>query len=166
MMQRSSAAVLRPRAIETAPRIPLAAAGRQPLFFFGTLMDLDVLAHVLARPVEHRELEPARLRGFARVRAKASIYPVLVPHPAGAVEGRLLRRASRRDIERLNLYESEGYRAELRPVRARDGAMQAAWLYLGLRRLGATREPWRLGAWQRRHKRDLLAACPTRPGSP
>jgi hypothetical protein len=75
------------------------------------------------------------------------------------VEGRLLRRASVRDIARINHYESEEYRAELHPVRAADGKLRTAWVYLGLDHLEATGEPWDLGMWQRRHKERFFAAC-------
>ena len=146
--------------LETAPLIPLAAAGWQPLFFFGTLMDLDVLAYVLARPVDLDDLAPAAIAGFRRVRARAGSYPVLVPEAGGLVEGRLLRRVSRRDIARINHYESGEYQAELRQVLGPDGDARAAWLYLGLDHLGALLdEPWRLDAWQDRHKAGFFAAC-------
>jgi hypothetical protein len=139
--------------------IPLAAAGRQPLFFFGTLMDLDVLAYVLAHPVDVDDLVPARVAGFRRVGTRAGSYPVLVPEPGAELEGRLLRRASRRDIARVNHYESGEYRAELHPVVDGEGRGHAAWLYLGLDHLGATGEPWDLAAWRDRHKAGFFAAC-------
>ena len=51
--------------------IPLSAAGGQPLFLFGTLMDLDVLAYLLERPVDLDDLEAATITGFRRVTATA-----------------------------------------------------------------------------------------------
>ena len=65
-MSERSAAVRQP--LEAAPMIPRAAAGRQPLFFFGTLMDLDVLTYVLQRPVDLDDVLPARVDGFVRRR--------------------------------------------------------------------------------------------------
>lgn len=156
-MPRPDALARRP--LRVAELIPLSAAGRQPLFFFGTLMDVDVLAYVLARPVDLDALVPAWIEGFRRVGSGAGSYPVLVPEPGGRVEGRLLRRASRRDIARINHYESGEYRAELRPVRGPDGAERPAWLYLGLDHLGTTDEPWELATWQARHKDGFFAAC-------
>jgi hypothetical protein len=41
-----ASALLRP-----GPAIPVSAVGRDPLFFFGTLMDRDVLSRVLDRPI-------------------------------------------------------------------------------------------------------------------
>lgn len=157
-MRRSIAPARRPP-LAAADLIPLAAADRQPLFFFGTLMDLDVLAYVLARPLAVDDLAPATIDGFRRVATRAGSYPVLVPAAGGRVEGRLLRRAGRRDIARINHYESGEYRAELHPVTDADGARRAAWLYLGLDHLGALDRPWELESWRARHKDGFFAAC-------
>ena len=147
------------RPIEAAELIPLAAAGRQPLFFFGTLTDLDVLAYVLQRPVDLHDLAPAWCAGFRRARTAGGSYPVLAREPNGRVEGRLLRRATRRDIARINHFESGEYRAELHLVVTADDAMRPAWLYLGLDHLAATSEPWSLATWQDEHKPGFFTAC-------
>jgi hypothetical protein len=156
-MTRSLAIARRPLAMEAA--IPASAAGRQPLFFFGTLMDLDVLAYLLERPVDLDDLCSATIAGFRRVRARQASYPVLVPHAGGMVAGRLLRRATARDIARINHYESGEYLAELRHVVTGEGREVAAWLYLGLDHLAAGDEPWSLAEWQRRDKPGFFAAC-------
>lgn len=139
--------------------IPGSASGRQGLFFFGTLMDLDVLTYVLERPVDLDDLRPAALAGFRRVAIEAASYPVLRPQPGAEVPGRLLRRASRRDIARINHFESGEYRAELHPVATDDGAAHSAWLYMGLDHLRYTDEAWSLEDWQRRHKPGFFRAC-------
>lgn len=148
-----------PQPLAVEPVIPQAAAGRQPLFFFGTLMDPDVLAYVLARPVDVRDLVPATIAGFRQAGIRARSYPVLVPCPGHLLQGRLLRHASRCDIARINHYESGEYRAELHAVTDGQGRQRAAWLYLALNHLEATAEGWDLAAWQRRHKPRFFAAC-------
>jgi gamma-glutamylcyclotransferase (GGCT)/AIG2-like uncharacterized protein YtfP len=148
-----------PAALAAEPAIPLAAAGSVPVFLYGTLTDPDVLARVLGRPVRADGLEPARLDGFRRLRAAAASYPVLVPAPDAAVDGLLLHPAGRRDILRLNHFESGEYHAELRPVRTRAGATRPAWLYAARADLPASAEPWRLEDWRRRHLADFLPAC-------
>ena len=145
--------------VDAAPMIPLTAAGRQPLFFFGTLMDLDVLAYLLERPVDLDDLQPAAISGFRRVCAAGASYPVLVPWPDGVVEGRLFSRARTRDIARINHYESEEYLAELRLVTNAAEEQVAAWLYLGLDGLAAGDTDWSLGEWQRTAKAGFLRAC-------
>lgn len=145
--------------LDIGAMIPLAAAGRQPLFFFGTLMDLDVLTFLLERPIDLADLCPAVIRGFRRCGIAGASYPMLVPDEGAVVEGRLMRRATARDIARINHYESEEYRAELHPVSTGAGVETAAWLYLGLDQLEAAAEPWSLGRWQTQHKAGFFAAC-------
>lgn len=147
------------RALDVAAAIPTSAAGRQPLFFFGTLMDLDVLAYLLERPVDLDDLRPASISGFRRVRARSASYPVLVPESGQRVHGQLLRRATARDIARINHYESGEYLAELRQVVTADGTEIAAWLYLGLDHLQAGDEPWSLEEWKARDKPGFFQAC-------
>ena len=147
------------RPLDAAAMIPQSAAGRQPLFFFGTLMDLDVLAYLLGRPVDLASFVPAMLDGFRRVRVEGASYPTLVPAHRARLEGRLLRRISRRDIARINHYESGEYRAELHPVATASGEHVAAWLFRGLDGLGATEEPWSLEAWQLTHKQAFFGHC-------
>lgn len=141
--------------------VPPAAADRgEPLFFYGTLTDPDVLARVLARPVDPRDLEPATLAGFGRVGVLGASYPVLVPTPGGSVDGLLLLRATRRDIARINRFEGEEYRAEAHDVRTAGGGARRAWLYLGVEgALTPSGDPWALEAWRRLHKAAFLAAC-------
>lgn len=155
---RCSLAIAR-EAAPTAGLVPLSAAGRQPLFFFGSLTDRDVLAYVLGRPVDLDDLQPATLAGFRRVRLADASYPMLVADAAGEVEGVLLRRASARDIRRLNHLESEEYLAEQRPVRLTDGTLTEAWLYLALDHLVPSEEAWELEAWVLTHKPGFFAAC-------
>lgn len=144
--------------LASAELVPLSAAGREPLFFFGTLMDESVLSYVLGRELGGDELAAAVIEGFRRVCTRVGSYPVLVPASGEQVEGRLLRRASRRDIARINHFESEEYHAELHLVRWHGGA-GPAWLYRGLEHLEILDEPWSLAAWQERHKSGFFAAC-------
>jgi gamma-glutamylcyclotransferase (GGCT)/AIG2-like uncharacterized protein YtfP len=147
------------RPLDQADMIPAAAAGRQALFFFGTLMDLDVLTYVLERPVDLDDLRPAILTGYHRVAIEAASYPTLRMQAGARVRGRLLRRASRRDVARVNHFESGEYRAELHSVATDDGAEHSAWLYLGLDHLACTDETWSLENWQRWHKPGFFSAC-------
>ena len=78
-------------------------------FFFGTLMDRDVLAAVLDRPIAGGELGPAWLRDHRRVRAATAPYPVLVPAPGVVVGGTLFRPRSVRDDVRIRHFEDEEY---------------------------------------------------------
>jgi hypothetical protein len=149
-----------PRPLGVADMIPVEAAGRQPLFFFGTLMDLDILTYVLRRPLAMDALEPATLAGFRRVCAREASYPVLISDALGAVEGVLLHAPTPRDIERINHFESGEYRAELHEVHGVGGRRMEAWLFAALEEeLSATDQPWDLASWVGDHKAEFFARC-------
>ncbi len=136
-----------------ADLIPEAAAGRDDVFFFGTLMHDVVLEAVLDRRVERHETRPATLSGFRRERAVQARYPVLVEDPAASVAGRLLRRPSRRCIDRINHFEDDEYRARRLAVRS-HGTVHAAWVFLPLDHVAMMRpsgEPWELEGWAKAH---------------
>jgi hypothetical protein len=128
-------------------------------FFFGTLMDPDVLERVLDRPIAGDELTPARLEGSRRVRSARGGYPVLVARRGSIVDGMLLRAASPRDERRLVHFESEEYDSRWLTVQAPDGAKMKARVFLALAGLGRTDEPWDLEAWARTHKEAFLEQC-------
>lgn len=128
-------------------------------FFFGTLMDHDVLEQVLDRAVAHSELAPAWLEGFRRVCAAHRSYPVLVPDARSAVEGRLLCRAVPRDAVRIRHFEDEEYDDQRVAVRVSDGTAVEARVFFALEHLGSTERPWDLTAWARMHKPHFLELC-------
>jgi hypothetical protein len=140
--------------------IPETAAGRDAVFFFGTLMHAEVLACVLDRPVAVDELAPAALNGFRRERALEASYPVLVDDPAAAIDGRLLQRPSRRDILRINHFEDEEYRAHRLAVLV-GADRHPAWVFLALDDVPMMRpsgEPWHLEHWAAVHLDDYRVA--------
>jgi hypothetical protein len=79
------------------------------LFFYGTLMDRDVLGGVVGRPFAQDRLQPATLLGWRRVRALGQPYPIVLPEPAGSVDGVVVDRLGPEDVARLRRYEGEGY---------------------------------------------------------
>ena len=142
-----------PRTAPYADLIPASAAGREPVFFFGTLMHDEVLEAVLDRQVATHETRPATLAGFRRERAAQASYPVLVEDPAASVTGRLLERASRRCIWRINHFEDDEYRARRLTVLS-HGSRIEAWVFLPLDHVATMRpsgEPWHLDSWAAAH---------------
>ncbi|EME68288.1 putative avirulence induced gene (AIG) protein [Paramagnetospirillum caucaseum] len=127
------------------------------MFFFGTLMDGDVLAAVLGRRLAPDSMEPARLAGWRRVAIAGRTYPMLTPHPTGGVDGLLAHGLDGNDRRRLDHYEGAEYRAGMLTVRRADGSETAAETYLCRPEVAAGREEWRLETWRRRHKRAALA---------
>lgn len=146
-----------------ADLIPIDAAGRDSVFFFGTLMHHEVLEMVLDRRVaEHETTEPAILDGWRREQAAAASYPVLVPDAGSRVAGRLLHRPSQRCILRINHFEDEEYRAARVTVTAGHTRV-AAWVFLPLDHVAMMRpsgRPWQLEHWASDHLptyRDAIA---------
>jgi hypothetical protein len=128
-------------------------------FFFGTLMDRDVLAVVLGREVGTGELAPARLAGMRRVAAAREPYPLLVPDRRGVVEGVLLLRPGRRDEVRIRHFEDEEYVERRVAVRRADGALLTARAFFAIEALGRSDRPWDLASWAALHKEAYLPRC-------
>jgi gamma-glutamylcyclotransferase (GGCT)/AIG2-like uncharacterized protein YtfP len=128
-------------------------------FFFGTLMDCEVLERVLDRPVAGGEVAPARLAGFRRVRSARGTYPLLVPGQDDIVEGVLLRAASPRDARRITHFEGEEYESRWLTVRTEDGAPLRARVFFARAAIGRTDEPWDLELWAAVHKKAFLEQC-------
>jgi hypothetical protein len=126
------------------------------MLFFGTLMDEDVLSAVLGHPVAAEMTEPARLAGWRRTNIAGRTYPMLVPHPTGAVEGLLVHGLDERDRRRLDHYEGPEYRVGCVKVRRRDGNEVMAESYLCPPGVAGGRAEWRLETWRLRHKRAAL----------
>jgi hypothetical protein len=128
-------------------------------FFFGTLMDPDVLATVLDRPLAVGELSQAWLRGFRRVRAATVSYPVLVPAAGLPVGGVLFHPRSDRDEVRIRHFEDEEYIDRWLIVQLPGGRRLPARVFFSLEALGCTDHPWNLAEWAHEHKAAFLEQC-------
>ncbi len=127
-------------------------------FFYGSLMDPDVLSAVSGERIEPARLTPARLPGFMRLRARNSVFPLIVPAPEekDGVEGVLVRGLSAAAVRRLARYEGTAYTAMKRPVVATDAGPRDAYVFVSTRPGRATGQAWDFESWRRRHKRRLL----------
>jgi hypothetical protein len=128
-------------------------------FFFGTLMDREVLATVLARSVAAAELRRAWLNDYRRVCAANVSYPILLPAPGLVVGGVVFQPRSALDDVRIRHFEDGEYVGHWRFVRLPGGRRLAARVFLALEALQATDEPWDLRVWASAHKADFLAQC-------
>jgi hypothetical protein len=125
-------------------------------FFYGTLLDSDVMALVLGRRLPPAAYEPAILPGHARRRAKGASYPVVVRDAAARVPGAVVGGLSARDVARLTAFEGPGYRiAPLRVVLA-AGMTTVSVFEPVMSKLQPGPHPWSLPLWQRRDKRAFV----------
>jgi hypothetical protein len=126
-------------------------------FFYGTLLDPDVMALVIGRRLPPSAFVPASLKGHVRRRAKGVSYPILLRDPGGKAEGVIVGGLTRRDVERLSIYEGPRYR--IAPIKVTVG---------GALRMVSVFEPkegsfqpvdgaWDLALWQGRYKRPFIA---------
>lgn len=132
----------------------------QWFFFYGTLMDRDVLARVLDRPVDDHELLPALLHGFRRVASPNVVYPRLVRTPAERVSGLALAAPRPRDLVRLHWFEDGEYDARMAEIRLADGRIIRARYFSALDDiLPAGADDWCPATWLSRHKASYLQQC-------
>lgn len=123
-------------------------------FFFGSLMDADMRAVVLGR---QQPAQAAWLPGYRRCRVRGESYPMLVPDAAAEADGIAVDGISPAQADRIAWFEDDDY--ALRPCRIRlaDSRLAAAAVWLATHQLRPDPRPWRLAAWQRSEKVELLA---------
>ncbi len=129
------------------------------MFFFGTLMDTDILAAVLGRSPPSSEREVAYLRGFRRVFVSGRPYPMLIEHNGGRVEGVLIHGLGERDCARLAYYEGWEYVTAPVTIRTLSGKTIETEMFTCSSGILADNRDWRLDAWQRKHKPAALSAA-------
>ncbi|MEO1091330.1 MAG: gamma-glutamylcyclotransferase family protein [Pseudomonadota bacterium] len=130
-----------------------------PYFFFGTLLDADVLSIVLGRPIEPSEYHTAVLRDHQRLAVADVVYPVLRAAPGQDVPGALFSCRSLEEQRRIDHFESGEYETSKVWVRRRTCLVEALVHtdFDGVFQL--LHAPWSLADWQIAHKRRYLQLC-------
>lgn len=125
-------------------------------FFYGTLLDPDVMAIVIGRRLPPCRFEAATLPGYVRRRAKGASYPIVLPDSRGEVEGAVVGGLSTEDVARLAAYEGPGYRSAQRKIRMKDGFVSVYVFEPVEERFEPVDGRWELVVWQRRDKRRFV----------
>lgn len=125
-----------------------------PYFFFGTLMDPDVLERVLGRAPGPLSTS-AVLHDYARVRVDREPYPALVTAPGRRVDGLLLHDYSEEDDRRIRYFEDFDFAIEQTVVETRAGR-EAAHFCGAVSNITPTDEPWCYEEWVRTEKDRFL----------
>lgn len=121
------------------------------LFFFGSLMDADLLRLVLDREIDDVEHATAEILGYERRRAKNESFPIIVPTPGGRVEGRLVTGLTSAEVARIQWYESDDY--ALRPCLVKVGELRReAHVFLATETLEDEGIAWDFEQWVRIEK--------------
>ena len=125
-------------------------------FFYGTLMDADVLGAVIGRRVPASAVEPAWIEGFRRVYRRGAWYPVLVEAPGGRVDGIVVAGLSDSEAARLVAFEGDEYRLETRTVHAARRGRRTVGVFVPVPGVPATDEDWTPDGFRRRHRAEYL----------
>ena len=142
---------------ESARASELAAAlNKQTYFFYGSLMDVDLLEAVLGRKADHLSFLPGWLDGYAVERAAGYTFPTLVESRTGRVNGVLTRGLTPDDAERVAFFEDEDYEQIVLDISTADSDISAR-LYVASPRLKSSGESWSFDRW-RKHDKPLLLA--------
>ena len=126
-------------------------------FFFGSMMDRDVLDLVVGRTVPDADVEPATLAGTRLVRVADESYPAIVPHAGGQVEGMRVRRLTSAESERIAWFEGKEYASRMVEVTLRSGTPARASVHLPTEALEtAGGEGWDFARWRHNEKDGLM----------
>jgi len=126
-------------------------------FFFGTLMDREVLELVIGRPIEDAAIRPAHLDGYRLLRAADDPYPALVPAPGARVSGIVVSGLDAAAVARLEWFEGTEYRSRPVEVTFADGTRATALIQSPTETLDVGEADWTLDDWAREEKPLLLA---------
>jgi hypothetical protein len=125
-------------------------------FFFGTLMDLDVAAIVLGRPLAAGDRAAATAHGFKRAMLAGESYPAMVPRAGGAVEGVLVRGVTPAEALRIAWFEDGEYDVVEIVVTLATGERRPALACLRRPEVALVEGDWSLPRWQRDDKPAFL----------
>lgn len=126
-------------------------------FFFGSLIDPDVLAVVLDRPATAYTRRPGTLYGYRRVCVIEESYPALIHDPDGRVDGLLVEPLNAEDERRVCFFEGEEFQPRIRPIELHDGERLEARVFLTAGLSDCLHDqPWDFRLWQTRHKTRFL----------
>lgn len=127
-------------------------------FFFGSLIDPDVLAVVLDRPASAYTRRPGTLHGYRRVCVIEESYPALIRDPHGRVDGLLVEPLSAEDEQRVRFFEGEEFQPRTCRIELHDGERLDARVFLTASLSDALHDqPWDFDTWRARHKARFLA---------
>lgn len=125
-------------------------------FFYGTLLDSDVMALVIGRRLPPGAFAPVSLPGHARRRVQGASYPIAVRDRRDAIHGKVVGGLSARDVERLSAYEGPRYRIASLKVREKGTLSTVAVFAPREERFQPTSGAWSLTLWQRHDKRRFI----------
>jgi hypothetical protein len=128
----------------------------QTFFFYGSLMDEELLEAVLGRPVTHLTFATGWLDGYVAETAHGYSFPTLIERRGERVDGIVAQGLTQADIDRIAYFEDTEYAPVVVDVSTARSDV-AAQVYMATASLKATGERWAFDKWKKEHKPLLLA---------
>lgn len=125
-------------------------------FFFGSLMDQEVLEIVVGRTVLEEEMITADLHGYRRVSVANESYPALAHTPNQTVEGVLIESLDAPEALRIMYFEGEEYKPEEVQLQLKNQRPLKAFCFLPSPDLEIVDLEWDFEQWRKKHLNDFL----------
>ena len=126
-----------------------------PLFSFGTLRDLDVLAIVTDQPTG-LHLKPAYVRDRALHQVEGEDFPVMVTSKGGRVDGVLIEGLTDKAFDRVVFFEGEEYVLDIVDVSIDDGSQVRAHYFKEASVYTIRATGWEYQQWNSHEKAEFL----------
>jgi hypothetical protein len=125
-------------------------------FFYGSLMDQELLEAVIDRKATHLSFRPGWLTGYVAETAHGYTFPTLVERAGARVDGLITHGLTDGDIARIAYFEDTEYAPATVDVATADTGI-AAQVYVATATLKSSGEPWHFDHWRHHHKPLLVA---------
>lgn len=132
------------------------AMPRHTFFFYGSLMDVEMLEAVIDRASDHLSFTTAALGGYVAETAHGYTFPTLVPRAGGLVSGIVTHGLTDEDVDRIAYFEDTEY-APVGVEVSTGHARLAARTFMSTASLRSSGEAWDFGLWRLHHKPVLVA---------
>lgn len=133
-------------------------------FFYGTLMDTEVLGAVIGRRIPAALRRNAVLHGYRRVYRAGAWYPILVADTDNRVEGVLVSALTPADAARLIAFEGNEYDLAEVPVTSARGDVTLAHVFLPVPGVPGSSREWTFQEWRQKHRTEYVRrtriSCP------
>ncbi len=133
-------------------------------FFYGTLMDTEVLGAVIGRRIPAASRRRAFIHGYQRVYRAGAWYPILVADAESRVEGVLVSALTAADAARLTAFEGDEYDLVEVPVTSARGDVTLANVFIPVPGVPGSSREWTFQEWRRKHRKEYVrrtrTSCP------
>ncbi len=134
----------------------MAKPAAPPYFFYGTLMDPDVLSWVAGQRIPATRLRPAWIDGHVTRTVLGKTCPVLVEAADEVTGGRYVAGLGLEAADRIHRFGDDGHDLVMKSIRLPGGGRREAMVYLGTEWMEISDEVWDFRTWRRHHRASCL----------